>query len=336
LRYLITGVGGFAGSHLADHLLSMTDTKGANAPEVWGCDLTSARRPFHSPKLNLLAADLRDPQAAQHVIETVRPEGVFHLAGLAYVGDSWSDPWQTLETNLRAQVNLLEAIRAAGIMPRILVVGSADEYGPVTPAELPLSEERELRPDSPYAVSKAGQDLLGLQYFLSYQLPVVRVRPFNHIGPRQNRRFVAPAFAAQIAAIEAGQQEPMLQVGNLSARRDFTDVRDVVSAYALVLEHGEPGEVYNVGSGRSWSIADLMQGLLSLSAVPIRVETDEGRMRVADVPDLVCDASKLAARTGWRPRIPLEQSLADLLNYERDLTRGGQPKSALTAGSLDA
>jgi GDP-4-dehydro-6-deoxy-D-mannose reductase len=317
LRFLITGVGGFAGSHLADHLLAGPNAGGAAAPEVWGCDLSSTRRPFHPPDLQLLAADLCQPEAARHVIETARPDAVFHLAGQAFVGDSWADPWKTLETNLRAQVNLLEAVMASGLRPRVLVVGSADEYGPVTPEELPLAETHELRPDSPYSVSKVGQDLLGLQYFLSYRLPVIRVRPFNHIGPRQNPRFVAPAFASQIAAIEAGQQPPVLKVGNLSARRDFTDVRDVVRAYALLVERGEAGEVYNIGSGRSRPITDLLEGLLSLATVDIRVEPDDSRMRVADVPDLVCDATRLAARTGWQPRIPLEQTLSDLPNYER-------------------
>jgi GDP-4-dehydro-6-deoxy-D-mannose reductase len=288
-------------------------------PEVWGCDLTADRRPFLAPQLRLLAADLRDPQAARNLIDTVRPDGIFHLAGLAFVGDSWADPWQTLETNLRAQVNLLEAVRGAGLQPRVLVVGSADEYGPVSPADLPLNEAHELRPDSPYSVSKVGQDLLGLQYFLSYGLPVVRVRPFNHIGPRQSQRFVAASFAAQIAAIEAGHQPPLLRVGNLSARRDFTDVRDVVRAYAWVLERGEAGQVYNIGSGHSCSIAELLEGLLSLSKVRIVVEPDETRLRVADVPDLVCDASRLRARTGWRPEISLERTLADLLDYERAL-----------------
>jgi GDP-4-dehydro-6-deoxy-D-mannose reductase len=317
LRFLITGVGGFAGSHLADHLLAAAEAQEAANWEVWGCDLSGARRPYHAPSLQLRGADLCDPSAARDLVEAARPDRVFHLAGQAHVGDSWADPWRTIETNLRAQVNLLEAITAAGLEPRVLVVGSADEYGPVRPDELPLNEDRPLRPNSPYSVSKAGQDLLGLQYFLSHRLPVVRVRPFNHIGPRQSQRFAAAAFAAQIAAIEAGQAEPVLKVGNLSARRDFTDVRDVVRAYALVLERGEAGEVYNIGSGRSWSIAELLEKLLDLASAKITVQTDERLLRVADSPELVCDASRLEACTGWRPRITLEQSLADLLDYER-------------------
>jgi GDP-4-dehydro-6-deoxy-D-mannose reductase len=264
-----------------------------------------------------VAVDLRDAEAARQLIEQVRPDRIYHLAGQAFVGDSWSRPWDTIETNMRAQVNLLEAVVAAGLTPRILVVGSAEEYGRVDPQSLPIAEDSPLLPDSPYALSKIGQDLLGLQYHLSHGLPIVRVRPFNHIGPRQNHRFVAPAFASQIAAIEAGQQPPVLQVGNLSARRDFTDVRDMARAYALAVESGAAGQVYNVGSGRSWSVQELLAVLLSFATVSIRVELDPARLRPIDVPDLVAQARKFKQRTGWEPQISFEQSLRDLLDYER-------------------
>ena len=315
MRSLITGVGGFAGSHLADILLA----QGEPGDEVWGCDLNAAPRPYLSPQVRLMAADLRDPQAAAQVIGQARPERIYHLAGQAFVGDSWAHPWETLETNLRAQVNLLEAVVASKELPGILVVGSADEYGRMANPEQPIDETPPLRPDSPYSVSKAAQDLLGLQYFLSYGLPIVRVRPFNHIGPRQNRKFVAAAFASQIAAIEAGQQPPVMRVGNLDARRDFTDVRDTVRAYALLLERGHAGEVYNIGTGASVRIMDMLDVLLSLARVPIRIETDPARIRLNDVPDLVCDARRLRAATGWQPRYRLEETLRDLLNYERSL-----------------
>jgi GDP-4-dehydro-6-deoxy-D-mannose reductase len=315
LRSLITGVGGFAGSHLADTLLAT----GEPGDEVWGCDLTAAPRPYLSLQVHLIAADLRDPQAARQVIEQARPDRIYHLAGQAFVGDSWAQPWETLETNLRAQVNLLEAVVASQQRPGVLVVGSADEYGRLGNPKQPVDETPPLRPDSPYSVSKAAQDLLGLQYFLSYALPIVRVRPFNHIGPRQNRKFVAAAFASQIAAIEVGQQPPVMQVGNLEARRDFTDVRDTVRAYALLLERGQAGEVYNVGTGASHRIQDLLDVLLSLARVPIRIETDPTRFRPNDVPDLVCDARRLREATGWQPRYALEETLRDLLNYERSL-----------------
>ncbi len=315
MRSLITGAGGFAGSHLADCLLS-----GAQGEqEVWGCDLTGQRRDYHPAALRMAAADLRDPQAALRLIQKTQPDRIYHLAGQAFVGDSWSAPWQTIETNMRSQVNLLEAVSAAGLRPRILVAGSADVYGRVAPENLPIDEYQPLQPDSPYAVSKIGQDMLGLQYGLSHNLHIVRVRPFNHIGPRQNRRFVAPAFASQIAAIEAGRQAPVLHVGNLSARRDFTDVRDMVRAYTLALEWGEAGSVYNIGSGRSRPIQELLDVLLNLASVPIRVEFDPARLRPVDLPDLVCDARRFRAQTGWAPSIPFEQSLSDLLDYERAL-----------------
>ncbi len=315
MRSLITGVGGFAGSHLADRLLA----DGEAGDDVWGCDLSAAARPYLSPRVTLLAADLRDPRAAREVIERAGPDRVYHLAGQAFVGDSWASPWETIETNLRAQVNLLEAVVASGRSTRMLVVGSADEYGRVSDVSKPIDEEYPLRPDSPYGVSKAAQDLLGLQYFLSYGLPIVRVRPFNHIGPRQNRKFVAAAFASQIAAIEVGRQPAVMQVGKLDARRDFTDVRDTMRAYALLLEHGQPGQVYNVGSGESHRIQDLLDVLLGMSRVPIRVETDPARLRPNDVPDLVCDARRLREATGWQPQYRLEETLRDLLDYERSL-----------------
>jgi GDP-4-dehydro-6-deoxy-D-mannose reductase len=311
LRSLITGAGGFAGSHLAEALLA------APAAEVWGCDVNSERRPYHPSTLKLLAADLCDPAETRRVVEACRPERIYHLAGQAFVGESWNNPWTTFETNVRAQLNLLEAVRAARLETRILAVSSSEVYGRVSPQALPLDETCLFRPDSPYGVSKVGQDLLGLQYHLSYGLHVVRVRPFNHIGPRQNRRFVAPDFASQIAAIEAGQRAPVMRVGDLSVRRDLTDVRDMVQAYCLALEHGAPGEVYNLGAGQSHSVRELLDVLLSLSTVQIKIEVDPARLRPSDMPDMVCNASKFRAISGWSPQIPFEQSLKDVLAYER-------------------
>lgn len=311
MRFLITGVSGFAGSHLADHLASLPGA------EVWGCDRIGERRPYHPPSLQLLATELCDPDATLALLKQIQPDRIYHLAGQAFVGGSWANPWETLETNLRAQVNLLEALRVVCPAARMLVVGSNEEYGRLTPADLPVRETTPLRPDSPYGVSKVGQDLLGLQYFLSYGLHLVRVRPFNHIGPRQNPKFVAPAFASQIAAIEAGRQAPVLRVGNLAARRDFTDVRDMVRAYVLALEQGEPGEIYNIGSGRSRGIQELLDTLLRLATCPITVEVDPARLRPSDVAEAVCEAHKFRARTGWAPTIPFEQTLKELLDYER-------------------
>lgn len=311
MRSLITGVSGFAGSHLADYLASQPSAK------VWGCDRTDERRPFHPPALRLRAVDVCDAAAVRVLLTECQPDHIYHLAGQAFVGSSWADPWDTLETNMRAQVNLLEAMRAVCPAARMLVIGSNEEYGRLQPEDLPVREITPLRPDSPYGVSKIGQDMLGLQYHLSYGLHIVRARPFNHIGPRQNPKFVAPAFASQIAALEAGRQPPILRVGNLTARRDFTDVRDMARAYALALALGAPGEVYNIGSGRSRGIQELLDILLSYSTRSITVELDPARLRPSDVAEAVCDATKFKTHTGWAPTISFEQTLKDLLEYER-------------------
>ena len=311
LRALITGVGGFAGSHLADVLLAHPGS------EVWGCVIDDGRPDYLDPRVQLIQADLRDPQAASGLLHRVRPDRVYHLAGQSFPQLSWADPWDTFETNLRPQINLFESMLRLELRPRVLVVGSTEAYGQMASDEAPVPETAELRPCNPYAVSKAAQDLIGLQYFLSHDLPVVRVRPSNHIGPRQNERFVAPSFARQIARIEAGRQPPVLRVGNLSARRDFTDVRDVARAYWLALEHGELGEAYNVGAGRAIPVQQILDGLLALTTADVHVEVDPGLLRPTDTPIRSGDPAKLRAHTGWQAEIPLEQTLRDLLDYER-------------------
>lgn len=316
MRVLVTGASGFAGSHLIEILQATFST----TLELWGVDRGRNTLPMR-PGVQWRKVDLLEEQAVRALISEVRPERIYHLAGQAHVGESWNNPWATFETNLHAQINLCEALLAEKVNARLLVPGSMEEYGRVLAEDLPVKETQPLRPDSPYGVSKVAQDLLGQQYFLSRQLPIVRVRPFNHIGPRQHVRFVAPAFASQIAAIEASQQPPVLRVGNLAARRDFTDVRDMMRAYVLALEQGEPGDVYNLGSGRSRSIQELLDTLVAAASVAVQVETDPARMRPADVPDIFCDTSKFVARTGWKLEIPFEQSLRDLLDYERQRFR---------------
>jgi len=308
LRALITGVGGFAGSHLSDYLFDKTDW------QVLGCVLPGWDCSHLDRRVTCLELDLRDREAVRAMLEQVTPDVIFHLAAQAFVPVSWQDPWDTLENNIRAEANILDGLVKLGAKPGVMVVGSNEEYGLVRPDELPLREDSPLRPNSPYAVSKVAQDFLGLSYFLSHGLPVVRVRPFNHIGPRQAEGFVAPAFAKQIALIEAGQQEPVIRVGNLDVQRDFSDVRDVVRAYHLAVTRGQPGQVYNIGSGQPRAVKALLETLLSLSAMPIRVEIDPARMRPSDTPVAYCDASKLRAATGWEPRVPFEQTLRDVLD----------------------
>jgi len=314
VRALITGVAGFAGSHLADYLVDHTSW------EIWGVVRRSRWRISHlQGKIHTVACDLSDPVATQQLIADVRPAVVFHLAAQANVGASWYNPWSTYEANLKAQLSLLEAIVNAKVEAQVLVVGSNEAYG--RPVYLPIDENHPFRPVTPYGVSKATQDLMAQQYYLARNIPVIRVRPFNHIGPRQSLGFVCPDFASQVARIEVGLQEPVIRVGNLSARRDFTDVRDVAVAYWLALTQGTPGDVYNVGRGEAHAIQEILDILLQASRVPIRVEQDPKRMRPSDVPEVVCDASKLRAQTGWKPSIPFRQSVLDTLEEWRQRVR---------------
>jgi GDP-4-dehydro-6-deoxy-D-mannose reductase len=236
---------------------------------------------------------------------------------------SRQDPWFTLENNIRSQLNVLESVVQLGLASRVLVVGSAEEYGLVTEADQPIDEETPLRPANPYAVSKIAQDYLGLQYWLSNGVRAIRVRSFNHIGPRQRQGFVAADFAAQIAEIEAGQRLPKMTVGALDVARDFSDVRDVVRGYFLAMTQGEPGEVYNLGAGQAFTICRLLDTLIRYSGREIEVVQDPGRMRKVDIPTIMADCSKLRARTGWQAEIPFEQSLRDVLDYWREQVRTG-------------
>ena len=319
MRVLITGIAGFAGSHLAELLLHEPEV------ELWGvvrgkeqASQAEDRIAHLQSQVHLLYGDLTNLDICRVILGQTQPDFIVHLAGRAVVADSWDRPWPAMEANIHTQLNILSSMVDLGLEARILVVGSNEEYGHVLPEELPINEETPLRPTSPYGVSKIAQDFLGLQYYLSHQVQAIRVRPFNHIGPRQRDAFVVPSFARQIAEIEAGLRAPVIRVGNLKAQRDFTDVRDMVRAYWLILQKGEPGEVYNIGSGQAHSIQHVLNLLLEMAQVSIRVEQDPRRLRPTDVPVSVCDASKLRAVTGWEPRIPLEQTLRDVLDEWRD------------------
>jgi len=293
MRALITGGLGFVGRHLTDHLRACGD------------DVVALDR-HRDP-----AVDITDPAGVAQAIEHARPDAIYHLAGWADVGASWQHPLAVLQVNAEGTLNVLEAARRAGV-ERVLAVASADVYGVVTEAELPLDEHAPLRPTSPYAASKVAADALAHQAFLGHGLGVIRVRPFNHLGPGQSEQFVAPALAARIVRAEQAGADA-ITVGNLTARRDFTDVRDIVRAYRLLIEQGTAGEVYNVCSGRDVSIQHLADLLVGQARRPIALEPDPELMRPADLPVLRGDASKLARATGWAPQIPLEQTLADLL-----------------------
>lgn len=315
MRVLITGISGFAGSFLAEHLL----TQGY---EVWGVVRGDAGHVEHlQEQIHLRTANITDRSRITMVLDECRPERIYHLAAQAFVPASWDDPWTTLEINIRGQLNIIIAVLALELPARMLVVGSNEEYGAIRQDALPLTETIEFRPSSPYAVSKIAQDMLGFQYWESHKLHTVRVRAFNHIGPRQSPQFVAASFAKQIAEIEAGLQPPILKVGNLDARRDFTDVRDIASAYHLVLEQGEPGDVYNVGSGEAHSIKELLDILLAYSSTDVTVEQDPARMRPADVPLAYADITKITSDVGWQPSISFEESLETVLAYWREIVR---------------
>jgi GDP-4-dehydro-6-deoxy-D-mannose reductase len=268
-------------------------------------------------KIALIECDLRDASSTRDTLEKVRPDWIFHLAAQSFVPTSWSAPSESLTTNILGQVNLFEAVRRLGLKCRIQLACSSEEYGMVYPDEVPIKETNPLRPLSPYAVSKVAQDMLGYQYWMSWKVDSVRTRGFNHEGPRRGPVFVASDFAKQIADIEKGRKAAVLHVGNLEAKRDFTDVRDMVRAYWLALEKCEPGEVYNICSGQAWSIQKVLDHLLSLTKSKIEVKQDPARLRPSDVPILLGDNSKFVKVTGWQPTIPFDQTLSDMLEYWR-------------------
>ena len=307
LRVLISGAGGFVGNHLAAHLAQAQ----TNAQLV-GTTLFESERVHPAIRENRLI-DLKDYAQARDLIADCRPDAVYHLAAQAFVPRSFEEPWETLENNILAQLNIIRACLDLNLRPRILIVSSAEIYGEVSADQLPLDEECAIRPTNPYSVSKVAQDMLGLQYYLSHDLPIMRARPFNHIGPGQNGRFVAPAFAMQIADIEEGARETVINVGNLTAKRDFTDVRDIVRAYHLIVEKGQPGQAYNVASGQAYSIGQLLDILLEYSEIDIDVRVDPARLRPVDVPEIRGDFSKLRRHTGWQPSLSIEETLRDVL-----------------------
>ncbi len=315
VRVLITGIGGFVGSHLAELCLGQ-------GCQVWGTlypgEALSNLEGFRE-RLQLRPCDLCQAPQVREVVAEAKPQLVFHLAAQASVPQSWRDPGGTIANNTAAQVNLLEALRGSEV--KVHIAGSSEEYGAAA-GEKPLDERDPLLPLTPYGLSKLTQDLLGYQYFRAYGLRVVRTRAFNHTGPRLGALYVTSNFARQIALIECGRQEPVLMVGNLEARRNYTDVRDIVRAYWLALQGGcQWGEVYNVCGEQCRSIRELLQIMLDLSEVRIDVEVDPERLRPVDLPVMDGDSQRFRHCTGWRAEIPLERTLGDLLQYWREVLR---------------
>ncbi len=314
-RALITGISGFVGSHLADFLLKKN-------VEVYGTIRwrSQLQNILHiKDKVILVEGDIRDSFSMIKLLKDINPDYIFHLAAQSFVPTSWKAPQETLETNIVGTVNVLEAIRVTECQARIQICGSSEEYGLVHPNEVPIKESNPLRPMSPYGVSKVASDLLGFQYHRSYGLKIVRTRAFNHTGPRRGEPFVVSNFAKQVADIEKGLRPPVIHVGNLESKRDFTDVRDMVEAYWLSLQKGEFGEVYNICSEKTWKIKWVLDFLLSKAKKPIEVKTDPARLRPSDVEILQGDCSKFREQTGWTYRIPFEQTVEDTLDYWRNI-----------------
>jgi GDP-4-dehydro-6-deoxy-D-mannose reductase len=313
-KILITGVTGFAGSFLAEELLKNPDN------QIIGTYHSSPNLeelPFLSSVL-LEQGDITSAEHVEALVEKYKPEEIYHLAAATSPGDSFKDPKATLEANIMGELNILEAVKKLGLKEtKVLLVISAEVYGKVSTENLPITEDVPFMPMNPYGVSKVAQDYLGLQYHLSDNLQIIRVRPFNHIGPRQTPKFVVASFAKQLAEIEkSSDAKGVLKVGNLDAIRDFSDVRDIVKGYILLMEKGAIGDVYNMGSEKEIRISDMLDTLKSFVKKEVEVIQDPSLIRPVDVPELVCSATKIK-NLGWSPAISLEQSLKDTLEYWR-------------------
>jgi GDP-4-dehydro-6-deoxy-D-mannose reductase len=312
MRCLITGASGFVGPHLASLLH-------AHGHEVIGT--THVDRPHAQLSFKTFPVDVGDSNAVRKLIDEVRPDRIYHLAAQSSPKISLERPTETFATNLGGTINLLLAVREIKPEARMLFVGSIAEYGIPRPENLPIVEEHAFAPRSPYASSKAAADLLVYQWHVSYGMHVVRARPSQHTGPGQPPEFVCSDFARQIAAIDAGLAQPVLRVGDISVRRDFCDVRDVVRSYELLLERGRAGEAYNVGSGRATSLREIVDVLVSFSRVPISVEVQAERLRRDDPAATYLSIEKIQRDTGWVPEYKLDETLRDLSVYwQRNLT----------------
>ena len=306
---LVTGATGFAGGHLVDLLLEEEPLVGA-----WAHLRPRESATAHNDRVQWNSVDLLDRQAVAKALSDLRPSVIYHCGGIAHVGESWSQPVRSLSVNVLGTHHLLEGVRDAGLDCPVLVIGSALVYRPSTDV---IGEEASIAPSDPYGVSKLAQEMLAAR---ASHAPVFIVRPFNHAGPRQSPTYATSSFARQIAEIEAGRREPVLRVGNLDSRRDITDVRDTVRAYQLVVRHGKAGRPYNVCSGQTYRIHDLLETLMRASGTAIRVEVDSNHLRPSDNPVILGDRTRISTETGWEPRIPINRTLEDLLDYWRQRT----------------
>jgi GDP-4-dehydro-6-deoxy-D-mannose reductase len=320
MRALVTGVSGFVGGHLVEHLIAEGDlVVGLSASGRWPADLAHLEKTVRIEAFDIVERAETD---LAELVRRKQPEVIYHLAAQSNPQGSMSDPRGTWTLNLGGSLNLLEAVKSSGQKPRVILVGSGVCYGNPTPEFIPVNEDCPLRPNNPYAASKAAVDLLGIQHYLTHGTDVVMVRPFNHAGPRQSPRYVLASLALHVAEVERGHRE-YLEVGNLDVIRDFIDVRDVVRAYRCLAYHGQAGEIYNLGTGQGTKIADALEYLRSQATKPIPVQVDHTRVRPVDQPLLVADASKLRTAIGWEPRYTIEQTLADMLEFSRTMVMAG-------------
>jgi GDP-4-dehydro-6-deoxy-D-mannose reductase len=324
-KILITGIAGFVGSHLADYLLEKEDIQ-VYGTKRWNIErLRNIKHLLDNKRVTLIDCDVTDPIGTRNLIQKIKPDKIFHLASESFVSPSWLHPSHYMDVNFKGTVNMLDAIKEAGINPRFLIPGTPEEYGDVPESELPIREDTTLRPVNPYAVSKMAQDYIGYVYFRSYGLNVIRTRAFNHEGPRRDYVFGVPWYAYQIARIEAGKQEPILTHGHIEDRRNFTHVRDLVEAYWLAMEKCEPGEMYLIGNESPEHIhtfREILEMLVKMSSASgIQTKIDQELVRPTSLPHLIGDTSKFRKLTGWEPKISLKQILEETLEYWRDFVK---------------
>jgi GDP-4-dehydro-6-deoxy-D-mannose reductase len=305
---LVIGAAGFVGKYLIKEI-------NANKIDVYATKLPHER--LENIEAKIYDLDIMDKEAIIALFLEIQPDYIFHLAAQSSVGLAWKNPTLTVDVNIKGSINVMDAVRELFYKPRVLLIGSGEEYGHIQPGETPIAETNLLRPGNIYAATKACQNMIGNIYSKAYDMELMMVRAFNHIGPEQAPMFVVSDFCKQVAEIEKGMREPVMMVGNLAAKRDFTDVRDVVKAYVSLVQKGEPGETYNVGSGNAQEIRQVLDLIISLSDKEIRVEIDPNKIRPVDVPIIEADITKINRLTGWKPEIPLEQTIQETLNYWR-------------------
>lgn len=312
-KALIIGAAGFVGSYLAKSL-----------KQDYGMEVAATKLPFENLgdiDGEVYDLDILKKEDIVELLMSVRPDYILHLAAQSSVSVSWKNPGLTIDVNIKGSVNVLDAVRELYYKPRVLLIGSGEEYGHIKPDETPIKEDNHLRPGNIYAATKACQNMIANIYAKAYDMELMMVRAFNHIGPSQAPMFVVADFCKQVAEIEAGLREPIMYVGNLAAKRDFTDVRDVVRAYGILVQKGQSGETYNIGSGQAIAIQEILNRIISFSSATVDVKVDPNKLRPVDVPIIEADITKISELTGWKPEISLEQTIQETLDYWRGKVR---------------